>query len=96
VTLLSSSSLSGLFVLSSLAVLAQFGVSAVSLFLLALRRERGLGVLDQCLAPLTLLAILALLRFAKLAELGILVGIVVAGFALRYGRQLLALRRGTR
>jgi amino acid transporter len=96
VTLVSSSSLSGLFVLSSLAVLIQFAVSAVSLFLLALRRERGLGTLDQCLAPLTLLAILALLKSAKLAELGILVGIVVAGFALRYGRQLVAARRAAR
>jgi len=96
VTLLSSSSLSGLFVLSSLAVLTQFAVSAVSLFLLALRHERGLGTLDQCLAPLTLLAILALLKSAKLAELAILVGIVALGFALRYGRQLLASGRGAR
>jgi amino acid transporter len=90
VTLLSSSSLSGLFVLSSLAVLAQFAVSAISLFVLARRRERGLGALDQWLAPFTLLAILALLQSAKWAELGILVGIVLTGFALRYARRALA------
>jgi basic amino acid/polyamine antiporter, APA family len=96
VTLLSSSSFSGLFVLSSLAVLAQFAVSAVSLFLLARRRERGLSAIDQCLAPFTLLAILALLRSAKLAELGILLGIVLGGFGLRHVRQVLARRRSAR
>lgn len=94
--LISVSSLSGLFVLSSLAVLAQYAVSAIALFVLARRRERGLTALDQWLAPLSLLAIFVLLRAAKLAELAILAGIVVAGFTLQYARQELALRKRAR
>ena len=86
--LVSSSSLSGLFVLSSLAVLLQYAVSALSLFRLAARRERGLGRLDRALAPLTLLSIAVLARAAKWAELAILAGILATGFV------LLALRRG--
>ena len=57
--LVSSSTLSGLFVLSSLAVLLQYAVSAAALYRLAARRQRGLGTLDRVLAPLTLLAIAA-------------------------------------
>jgi amino acid transporter len=94
--LVSVSSLSGLFVLSSLAVLAQYGVSAIALFLLARRGERGLGRLDLWLAPFTLLAIVVLLRAAKLAELGILAGIVCAAFGLQYARHWLASRRAAR
>lgn len=85
--LVSSSSLSGLFVLSSLAVLLQYAVSALSLMRLALRRERGLGPVDVWLAPLTLLSIGMLARSAKPAEVAILVGILALGWL------LLALRR---
>jgi len=94
--LVSISSLSSLFVLSSLAVLTQYAVSAVALFLLARRRQRGLGALDQWLAPLTLLAIAVLLRAAKLAELSALAGVVLAGFVLQRVRRVLALRQGAR
>ncbi len=80
--LTSISSLSSLFVLSSLAVLLQYAVSALSLFRLALRRARGLSRIDRLLAPLTLLAILALARSAKAVELAILAGILGAGWGL--------------
>lgn len=83
----STASLEGLFVLSSLAVLLQYAVSALSLFRLAGRAERGLGAWDRALAPLTLLSILALARSAKLLELAILAGILGVGML------LLALRR---
>ena len=90
VVLVSSSSLSGLFVLSSLAVLMQYAVSAIALFRLARRGERGLGALDRWLAPLTLLAIATLAQAAKLAELAILAGILGAGFVLQWLRRVLA------
>jgi amino acid transporter len=85
--LVSLSGLSRLLVLSSLAVLLQYAVSAVSLFILAARRERGLGRVDRVLAPLCLLSIALLVRSAQPAELVTLAGILVCGFA------LLALRR---
>ena len=94
--LVSSSGLSSLFVLSSLAVLLQYAVSAVALFRLSLRRERGLSRLDQWLAPLTLLSIGALAQAAKLAELAILLGILLAGFALLAARRMLASGRRAR
>jgi basic amino acid/polyamine antiporter, APA family len=94
--LVSSSSLSGLFVLSSLAVLLQYAVSAVALFRLAARRARGLGALDQWLAPLSLLAIASLARAALLAEVAVLVGILAAGFSVLWLRRSLASRPGAR
>jgi amino acid transporter len=90
--LVSSSSLSGLFVLSSLAVLLQYAVSAIALFLLAARRERGLRALDQWLAPLSLLAIASLVRAARLVEIAVLLGILLAGFAVLWLRRSLASR----
>lgn len=96
VALVSSSSLSSLFVLSSLAVLAQYSVSAVALFRLAQRRERGLGGADRWLAPCTLLAILALAQAARLAELVTLAGVLLAGLLLRRLRLALAPREGAR
>lgn len=90
VCLTTVSSLSRLFVLSSLAVLLQYAVSAVSLFRLALRRQRGLGRIDRLLAPLTLLSILILLRSAQLVELAILSGILVSGWLLLGLRRRLA------
>jgi APA family basic amino acid/polyamine antiporter len=88
--LVSISSLSGLFVLSSLAVLLQYAVSAVALFRLAGRRERHLGALDQWLAPLSLLAIASLARAARLVEVAVLMGILAAGFGVLWSRRLLA------
>jgi len=94
--LVSSASLSGLFVLSSLAVLLQYAVSAIALFRLAARRERGLGRLDQMLAPLTLLSIVALAHSAKLAELLILAVILGVGFVVLAARLSLASRARAR
>ena len=88
--LVSSSTLSGLFVLSSLAVLLQYAVSAAALFRLALRGERGLGKLDRALAPLTLLAIAALAQAALVAELLTLGAILLGGFLLLHVRRALA------
>jgi basic amino acid/polyamine antiporter, APA family len=86
----SAASLEGLFVLSSLAVLLQYAVSALSLFRLSGRRERGLGRWDQALAPLTLLSLFALARSAKLSELSILAGILAVGLLLLAVRRRLA------
>lgn len=94
--LVSSASLAGLFVLSSLAVLLQYAVSAVALFRLAARRERSLGRLDQVLSPLTLLSIAALAHAAKLAELLILTGVLAVGFAVLAARLSLASRARAR
>jgi basic amino acid/polyamine antiporter, APA family len=88
--LVSSSTLSGLFVLSSLAVLLQYAVSAAALFRLAGRRERGLGKLDLVLAPLTLLAIAALAQAALAVELLTLGAILLVGFLLLRVRRALA------
>jgi len=94
--LVSSSTLSGLFVLSSLAVLLQYAVSAAALFRLAARSERGLGKLDLLLAPFTLLAIAALAQAALASELLILAGILASGFLLLRFRRALASRQGAR
>jgi hypothetical protein len=81
---------------SSLAVLLQYAVSAASLFRLASRGERGLGKLDQILAPFTLLAIAALARAALPVELLTLAGIMVGGFVLLHLRRALAARQRAR
>lgn len=94
--LVSSSTLGGLFVLSSLAVLLQYAVSAAALFRLAWRRERGLGKLDLWLAPATLLAIAALAQAARAVELLILAGILLVGLVLLWLRHRLAPRRAAR
>lgn len=94
--LVSSSTLSRLFVLSSLAVLLQYAVSAASLFRLAARKQRGLGKLDLVLAPFTLLAIALLAQAALAAELLILAGILAGGFLLLRLRRALASRQGAR
>jgi amino acid transporter len=94
--LVSSSTLSGLFVLSSLAVLLQYAVSAASLFRLAARGERGLGKLDLFLAPFTLLAVAALAQAALAVELLTLAGILAAGFVLLRLRRALASRQRAR
>lgn len=88
--LVSVSSLSSLFVVSSLAVLLQYAVSALALFRLAKRGERGLGKLDRCLAPLTLLSIVALARSAQRGEAAILAGILLVGWVLLRLRRVLA------
>ncbi len=92
----SAASLEGLFVLSSLAVLLQYAVSALALFRLAGRAERGLGLLDRVAAPLTLLSIAALARSAKLGEVGVLLGILAFGWLVLGARRWLASRAASR
>jgi APA family basic amino acid/polyamine antiporter len=94
--LVSSSALMSLIVLSSLAVLLQYAVSAVALFRLAAREERQLGRPDRLLAPLTLLSIAALAQAAELVELLTLAGILACGFALLRLRRALAPRPSAR
>jgi basic amino acid/polyamine antiporter, APA family len=86
----SAASLDGLFVLSSLAVLLQYAVSALSLFRLAGRRDRGLGLSDRVAAPLTLASIAALARSAKLAEVAVLAGLLAVGWSVLGLRRRLA------
>jgi APA family basic amino acid/polyamine antiporter len=90
------SSLSSLFMVSSLAVLLQYAVSAVALFRLALGRRAGLGRVDLLLAPLTLLSIVALARSARLQEAASLAGTLLVGWALLGLRRWLAKRNCAR
>lgn len=90
VALISSSAVLRLMVLSSLAVLLQYAVSAVALFRLALRGKKGFGLIDRVLAPLSLLAIVALARAAETSELVTLGLLLAAGFGLLRVRRALA------
>ena len=85
-----------LFVLSSLAVLLQYGVSAVALFRLAGRRSRGLGAVDRALSPLCLLSIGVLAHAAKWAEIAVLLAILLLGFGVLAARGALASQKGAR
>ncbi len=76
--------------LSSLAVLVQYAVSALSLFRLAFRRERGFGVLDQWLSSLTLLSMAMLAQAAEPLEIVVLAGLLLGGFGLLYARRALS------
>jgi basic amino acid/polyamine antiporter, APA family len=96
ILLVSLSSLSGLFVLSSLAVLLQYAVSAIALFRLAGRGERGLGRADRLLAPLTLVSLAALAWAAEPAEIAVLGGAMILGWLLLGARRALAPRSGAR
>jgi amino acid transporter len=96
IALISSSAVLRLMVLSSLAVLLQYAVSAVALFRLSSRGENGLGAWDRALAPLSLLAILALGRAAEAGELLTLGLLLVAGFGLLHARRALASSPRTR
>jgi amino acid transporter len=91
-TLASFGALNGLFVLSSLAVLAQYGVSLLALTRLSLRGSSGLSLRHLWPAPLGLLAIVLIARAAKLEELWVMVGILVSGAALFASRRYLSLR----
>jgi basic amino acid/polyamine antiporter, APA family len=79
-----------LFVLSSLGVLMQYGVTAAALAALAWRRERGLRPRDAWSAPLTLAAALALAVFGATArEALVALGVVVVGLvALLFARRV--------
>lgn len=82
-----SGKLMELFALSSVAVLAQYGMSLASLVVLAFRRERGLSPVHAWPAPLALGAIWLVARAARGAELA--VALVVLGT----GAVLLLIRR---
>ena len=70
------SSLTSLVNLSSVAVLAQYGVTIAALAVLAWRRREGLGPRDLWPAPLAITVVAVLLAQARLRELGI--GLLVA------------------
>jgi APA family basic amino acid/polyamine antiporter len=75
--------LSELFALSSAAVLAQYGVTAASLAVLAARRERGLRPLDAWPALPTLVLAIGLVAFGATGrELGVAAIVVVVGLGL--------------
>ncbi len=78
--------LGDLFVLSSVAVLAQYGVSAGALIALAWRRERGLGRFHAWPAPFGLVAILLLASAASLREVLVAAGALLVGGLLVWGR----------
>ncbi|HSS40696.1 MAG TPA: APC family permease [Polyangia bacterium] len=81
--LVSGRALGGLFVLSGLAVLIQYGTSALALSKLAWMRARGLRRRDVVWAPLSGAAVLFMVRAAQPGEVAILAGVLVAGFAVR-------------
>jgi len=79
-----------LFVLSSVAVLAQYAVSAAALAMLAAQRRRGLRRMHIWPAPLALAAVVLVGAAARPVEL------VVAAGALAVGGVLLVARRSVR
>jgi amino acid transporter len=87
-TIVSLGDLGQLFALSSIAVLAQFGTSALALVVLAARRERGLEPRDAWPALPTLAVVLVLVGTGATAREGL-----VAGVAFLLGLGLLRLSR---
>lgn len=85
--LLQGGELSEFFALSGVTVLLQYGVTALSLFALARRRERGLTLRDAWPVLPTVLVTLALVSGAHVREA------VVAAVALALGLLLRAIRR---
>jgi APA family basic amino acid/polyamine antiporter len=88
-TLVLSGNLRTLFVLSSVAVLVQYGVSVMALVVLAWRRERGLCFWHIWPAPLGLAAIALLVSAASSTELIVAAGAVVLGGLVVWGRRFL-------
>jgi basic amino acid/polyamine antiporter, APA family len=84
VSLLQAGSLNEFFALSSVAVLAQYGVTALSLLALARRRERGLGPRDAWSALPTVLVTVALVSGARAREAGVAGGALLLGLLLRW------------
>jgi amino acid transporter len=78
-----SGGLTELFVLSSLAVLAQYSVTLASLAVLAARRTNGLSRLHAWPVPLSAIGILLAARGAKPKEFGVAATVVLAGEILR-------------
>lgn len=87
--LISVEALSALFVLSGLAVLVQYAVSALALAKLALARRGGLGRRQVWPAPFALVAIVLVGQAATVAELWVMGGVLASGAAC-YGLRSLA------
>lgn len=82
-TLVSLGELGQLFALSSIAVLMQFGTSALALLVLALRRERGLHPLHAWPAlPTLAVAVALVLTGATMREVVVAAGAVLLGLGL--------------
>ncbi|HEX7671288.1 MAG TPA: APC family permease [Polyangiaceae bacterium] len=86
-TVLLASRSMDLFVLSSLAVLAQFGATVASLLVLGLRKIRGLSGTHVALAALSLLGIGLVATGAEAKPLGIAAVVVAFGEVLRFVAQ---------
>lgn len=76
--------LSELFALSSVAVLAQYGVTSLALLRLARDRQRGFSPRDAWPAPLALLATAALVSGASLREAAVAAAALVLGLLARW------------
>jgi basic amino acid/polyamine antiporter, APA family len=87
VLLLQGGSLTEFFALSSVTVLAQFGVTALALFALGRRRERGLRPADAWSALPTVVVTLALVSGARPREAIVAGGALVLGMLLRFLRK---------
>jgi len=85
----SSGKLMELFALSSVAVLAQYGMTLASLTVLAFRRQRGLRPWHAWPAPLALGSVWLVARAAKSGELAIAAAVLAAGGALLWARRAL-------
>jgi amino acid transporter len=84
VGLLQSGSLTEFFALSSIAVLAQYGVTALSLLALGRRHEQGLRPRDAWSALPTIAITLALVSGAEMREAAVAGGALVLGLLLRW------------
>ncbi len=84
VALLQAGSLNEFFALSSVAVLAQYGVTALALLALARRRERGLAPRDAWSALPTIVVTVALVSGAHAREAAVAGGALVLGLLLRW------------
>jgi len=78
-------SLDELFALSSIAVLAQYGATALSLTVLGARRERGLGRRDVLLGVVAMLAASSVVAGASWRELLRAVAVIALGVAIKIG-----------
>jgi len=91
--LVSAGELGELFVLSSVAVLAQYGVSAAALAVLAARRRRGLRRRHIWPAPLALAAVVLVGAAAQPKELRVAAGALAVGGVLLVARRWYVARR---
>jgi amino acid transporter len=86
-------SIGSLFALSSIFVIVQYGMTAAALFILAMRREKGLVPLDAWPAPLVMAACGLIAMGASAVELAVVTMMFAIGLAIR---ALAARARGRR